>query len=126
MSELYEKSLLKLELDKVLEMLAERAGSYAGKERCMQLRPTSDLEDVQALLDQTSAACDLSTRKGYPGFSEIRDVKDSLDRADRGGALSPKELLRIAGVLRCARTVKATVANIYSHSNFFVINFFCH
>ena len=110
MSVLYEKSLLKLELDKVLEMLAERAGSYAGKERCMQLRPTSDLEAVQALLDQTSAACDLSTRKGYPGFSEIRDVKDSLDRADRGGALSPKELLRIAGVLRCARTVKAYTA----------------
>ena len=110
MSELYEKSLLKLELDKVLEMLAERAGSLAGKERCMQLRPTSDLEDVQALLDQTSAACDLSTRKGYPGFSEIRDVKDSLDRADRGGALSPKELLRIAGVLRCARTVKGYTA----------------
>ena len=110
MSELYEKSLLKLELDKVLEMLAERAGSYAGKERCMSLRPTSDLEDVQALLDQTTAACDLSTRKGYPGFSEIRDVHDSLERADRGGALSPKELLRIAGVLRCARTVKGYTA----------------
>ena len=30
MSELYEKSLLKLELDRVLEQLAERAGSELG------------------------------------------------------------------------------------------------
>ena len=110
MSELYEKSLLKLELDRVLEMLAERAGSELGKIACRKLRPTSDLEDVQALLDQTTAACDLSTKKGYPHFYEAQDVSFSLERADMGGALNPKELLRIAGTLRCARTVKGYTA----------------
>ena len=110
MSELYEKSLLKLELDRVLEQLAERAGSELGKIACRNLRPTSDLEEVQALLDQTTAACDLSTRKGYPHFYEAQDVSFSLERADRGGALNPKELLRIAGTLRCARTVKGYTA----------------
>ncbi len=110
MSELYEKSLLKLELDRVLEQLAERAGSELGKIACLELRPTSDLEDVQALLDQTTAACDLSTKKGYPHFYEAQDVSFSLERADRGGALNPKELLRIAGTLRCARTVKSYTA----------------
>ena len=110
MSELYEKSLLKLELDRVLEMLAERAGSELGKIACRKLRPTSDLEDVQALLDQTSAASDLSTKKGYPHFYEAQDVSFSLERADMGGALNPKELLRIAGTLRCARTVKGYTA----------------
>ncbi len=110
MSELYEKSLLKLELDRVLEMLAERAGSELGKEGCRNLRPVSDLEEVQALLDQTSAAADLSTKKGYPNFYEAQDVSFSLQRADRGGALNPKELLRIAGTLRCARVVKGYTA----------------
>ena len=110
MSELYEKSLLKLELDRVLEQLAERAGSELGKIACRNLRPTSDLEDVQALLDQTTAACDLSTKKGYPHFYEAQDVSFSLERADMGGALNPKELLRIAGTLRCARTVKGYTA----------------
>ena len=110
MSELYEKSLLKLELDRVLEMLAERAGSELGKIACRKLRPTSDLEDVQALLDQTTAACDLSTKKGYPHFYEAQDVSFSLERADMGGALNLKELLRIAGTLRCARTVKGYTA----------------
>ena len=110
MSELYEKSLLKLELDKVLALLAECAGSEEGKRACMALRPASDLEDVQVMLDQTTAASDLCTRKGNPGFSEVYDVSASLERANRGGSLQPKELLRIAAVLRCARTIKGYVA----------------
>lgn len=110
MSELYEKSLLKLELDKVLEMLAQCAGSTEGKEACLRLRPVSDLEDVQALLDETTAASDLCTRKGNPGFGDVQDVSASLERADRGGTLQPIELLRIASVLRCARNIKGYVS----------------
>ena len=110
MSELYDKSLQKLELDRVLSMLAECAGSTEGKEACMRLRPTSDLEDVRLMLEQTTAASDLCTRKGNPGFSDVRDVSASLERADRGGSLQPKELLHIASVLRCARTIKGYVA----------------
>ena len=110
MSELYEKSLLKLELDKVLEMLSACAGSLGGKEACLRLHPISDLEDVQALLNETSAASDLCTRKGNPAFGDVQDVSASLERADRGGVLQPIELLRIAGVLRCARNIKGYVS----------------
>ena len=110
MSELYEKSLLKLELDQVLELLAECAGSFEGKAACRNLRPTSDLEDVRMMLDQTTAASNLCTKKGNPGFGEVRDVSASLERADRGGTLQPKELLHIASVLRCARTIKGYVS----------------
>ena len=106
MSELYEKSLLKLELDQVLLQLSQCAGSSAGKEACLNLRPVSDLEDVQQLLDETTAAVDLSTRKGNLGFADVKDVSASVDRANRGGILQPKELLSIAGVFRCARNVK--------------------
>ena len=107
MKELYERSLFRLELDKVLLQLAECAGSADGKAACIDLRPVSDLTEVQQLLDETTAAVNLSTQKGYPGFSGVTDVSASLDRADRGGVLQPKELLSIGGVLRCARTVKA-------------------
>ncbi len=110
MSELYEKSLMKLELDQVLELLAECAGSQGGKESCRALRPSSDLEEVQLMLQQTTAASDLCTRKGNPAFSNVCDVSPSLERADRGGSLQPKELLSIGGVLRCARTIKGYVS----------------
>jgi len=107
MSELYEKSLIKLELDQVLSLLAECAGSESGKDACLQLRPISDLDEVQILLDQTTAASDLCTRKGNPSFSGVTDVSASLERADRGGSLQPSELLKIAGVLRCTRNIKS-------------------
>ena len=110
MSELYEKSLGKLELDQVLSLLAACAGSEGGKAACLRLRPSSDLEEVELLLKQTTAASDLCTRKGNPIFGDVSDVSDSLERADRGGCLQPKELLRIAGILRCARTIKGYVA----------------
>ena len=110
MSELYERSLIKLELDQVLHLLADCAGSIGGKEACLRLRPTSDLEDVELMLGQTTAASDLCTRKGDPVFGDVADVSASLERADRGGSLQPKELLRIAGVLRCARNIKGYVS----------------
>lgn len=110
MSTLYEKSLKKLELDQVLALLADCAGSAEGKETCLRLMPSSDIDQVRAMLDETTAAADISARKGYPGFSDVKDITDSLMRADRGGCLQPKELLRIAVVLRCARTVKAYIA----------------
>ena len=106
MSELYEKSLVKLELDQVLALLADCAGSEGGKQSCLNLRPSSDLEEVEQLLQQTTAAYDLSTKKGYPSFTSAADVSASLERADRGGSLQPKELLVIGWVLRCTRSVK--------------------
>lgn len=110
MSELYEKSLMKLELDGVLQQLSDCAGSSGGKAACRLLRPSSDLEDVERMLQQTTAASDLCTKKGNPVFGDVTDVSPALERADRGGSLQPIELLRIAGVLRCARTVKSYVA----------------
>ena len=107
MSELYNRSLIKLELDQILEQLSSCAGSSAGKTACLQLRPVSDLEEVKALLEQTTVASDICTRKGNPSFSGVTDVYASLERADRGGCLQPVELLHIASVLRCARNMKS-------------------
>ncbi len=107
MSELYEKSIKKLELDRVLELLADLTGSPAAAQRCRELKPLPDAEDVRYAQSQTAAACRLMETKGAPGFRGAEDVCAALLRAERGGCLSPQELLRIAGVLRCTRNVKA-------------------
>ena len=106
MNEQYQKSLTKLELDKVLALLADHASSPAAKERCLAVRPLDDAEDIWLLQAQTSAACKLITLKGSPSFGGSVDVGASLSRADRGGCLSPEELLRVATVLKAARTAK--------------------
>ena len=110
MSDLYEKSLQKLELPQVLQLLSACAGSIGGKEACLRLSPVTDLEEVELLLQQTTAASTLCARNGNPVFGDVTDVSASLERAERGGALQPKELLRIAGILRCARTTQGYVS----------------
>ena len=107
MNEQYEKSITKLELDKILALLADQASSQAARERCMALRPLDDADEIRRRLEETSAACACITVKGSPGFGGLFDVGASVDRAYRGGCLSPEELLRIAAVLRSARQTKS-------------------
>ncbi len=106
MTELYEKSIQTLELPKVLDLLAEQAVTEEGKQHCREVRPSSDREEVARLQKQTSAAAFLLTARGTPAFSGVTPVAAPLQRADRGGALNTRELLSIARVLRCARSVK--------------------
>ncbi len=107
MTTLTEKSLHTLELDTVLHMLANCAVSEGAKALCSALTPQTDADAVREALAQTSAAAKLMTLRGAPGFGNLKDVQLSLDRADRGGSLNLRELLQIAGVLRCTRLVKS-------------------
>ena len=106
MTELYEKSIQTLELPRVLEMLANEAVTEEGKEVCRSLRPVDVRHEVARLQSQTTVAFDLLVKNGTPSLYGIRPVAAALQRADRGGALNTRELLDIAQVLRCARTVR--------------------
>lgn len=64
MNEQYEKSLTKLELDKVLAMLSDHAASQAAKDRCLAVRPSTDADEIRHLLDETSAALRLHHGQG--------------------------------------------------------------
>ena len=109
MSQLYEKSIDKLELHSVLEMLADCAGSNDGKKACRALRPLTDAEDVLELLQETTAAFNLSSMKGYPSLSGVENIEFAVDRANQGGVLQPKELLSVAKVLRCTAEVSGYI-----------------
>ncbi len=106
MSELFDKSIRTLELPRILKLLADQANCEAARERTLAIFPRTDVRDVERLQDETDAARDMIGLRGSPAFSGIKSVSESLYRADRGGALNTRELLDIAGVLRCARRVK--------------------
>ena len=106
MTELFEKSIRVLELPQVLDRLAQHAVSAVAKERALHLLPSDDADDVRRLLDETDAARTMIALKGSPSFSGVRDVGEALGRAERGGMLSPRELLNIAGLLTNARRAK--------------------
>ena len=105
MSELFEKSIQTLELPRVLELLADCAATEEGKEKCLSLRPMTDWDDVERAQQETTAAVKMLVLRGTPGFSGVKPVAASLQRADMGGSLSTRELLDIAAVLRCTRSV---------------------
>ena len=106
MSDLFDKSIRTLELPAVLELLSEQAVSAEAKRRACGLRPETEPEEVLRLLDQTDAARNLIGLRGSPSFSGVKPVAETLDRADRGGALNTRELLTIADLLTAARRAK--------------------
>ena len=106
MTELFEKSIRVLELPQLLERLSQKAVSEAAKEHALRLTPSTDADDVRRLQDETDAARALIGLRGSPSFSGVKDVREALARAERGGMLNPRELLIIAGLLTNSRRVR--------------------
>ena len=100
---LFEKSMVTLELPQILEQLAACAVTQEGKDRALALRPMCDQDDVQRAQEETSAAVKMLVMRGSPSFGGVKPVAASLQRADMGGSLNMRELLDIAAVLRATR-----------------------
>lgn len=100
-----DKNFKTLELDLILERLANECSCDDAKELALSLNPVSDLSQVQLLLTQTQDAFSLLARFGAPSFSGLKNVNNPLHRASAGGSLNPKELLDIAYCLRSLRTL---------------------
>lgn len=90
----------KLELDKILELLAEQTVSDGCRERALKLKPVTDFAAITEELKKTDDAFTLSAKFGTPAFRKIKDISGSLKRAETGSMLSFRELLDTAAVLR--------------------------
>ena len=101
------KTLEKLEYPKIITLLVQQASSERGKLLCRNLKPSSDLSEIQTAQEQTAAAFTRIVQKGRISFSDVATVEASMKRLEVGGSLSIIELLRISGVLKTAGAVKA-------------------
>ena len=95
-----------LELDRVLEMLAEQATCAASKELALRLEPCDNYRDAADALQRTADINTLTARYGTPGLGGIQDCTGALQRAKLGSRLSAGEILQVARVLRTIRTIK--------------------
>lgn len=102
-----QKTLLKLEYDKIINLLADQASSDSGKRRCKTLLPMTDLEEINTAEEQTAAAFTRIVKKGRPSFSGCYSVEDSMKRLEIGAALSSAELLRICKLAETAGRAKS-------------------
>lgn len=101
------KSLTKLEYNKIIDLLAEQASSFGGKDRCRKLKPGTNLPDINAAQEQTAAAFTRIVKKGRPSFGGCNPVSDSLKRLEIGAFLGSGELLRICRLLETAGRIKS-------------------
>ena len=99
------KNYKSLELDKVLEMLAQLTSFEDAKALALSLEPSYALFEVNELIRETSDAHSLSARFGSPSFGNLHNINNSLRRAEAGAVLTPIELLRAANLLQVIRSV---------------------
>lgn len=95
-----------LELDKILNMLAEETNLKDTAEMAVNIKPSNEIDTVKHLLQQTSDAHMLVSRFGSPSFGYAVNVSVSLARAKSGGMLNMRELLDIGELLRVVRSLK--------------------
>ena len=102
---MHPKYLKALELDKVLNLLADETCCDAAREKALAIEPETDPDEVRRLLQRTDDAFTLTLRFGTPSFIPLRDPTGRLKVAEAGGVLSPRDLLNIAAVLRQSRSL---------------------
>lgn len=100
-----DKNFKTLELDIILEKLAQECSCEDAKDLALSLKPSTDMAEVELRLAQTEDAFSLLARFGAPSFSGLKNINNQLHRANAGGSLNPKELLDIAYCLRSLRTL---------------------
>mgnify|MGYP002715409726 CR=1 FL=1 len=94
------KYLKTLELDKILEMLADLTSNEKTREMALKIRPDYDVERVKLECLKTSQALNLSVQFGTPPFSNFKDISTVAVRAKSGAVISLRDLMDITIMLR--------------------------
>ena len=102
-----QKTLFKLEYDKIIALLEKEATSFRGGQLCRRLKPMTDLHKINTYQEQTAAAYTRIVQKGRISFGDAAPVEESMKRLEIGGSLSSTELLRISRLLVNTARVKA-------------------
>ena len=101
------KVYITLEFNKILERLADYAACPETRQRCLDLTPITDIDEINSLQETTSDALSRLYRDSNISFVGTHNVHSTLKRLDIGGALNTVELLRISSLLEVAKRAKA-------------------
>lgn len=101
-----DNNLLKLEFDKILEQLSKYSKTYIGKQKIIELRPSSDIIQVKNWLNETNQGVILIQRNNTPPISEIADITVYLKTLESSGILSIKALLEILNIFLISNNLK--------------------
>ena len=92
-------TLRALEFAAIVEQLAAHTAFLPSHEMAMASLPVADAAHVTLLQDQTDEADRLLGEQAQASIGGARDIRAALERAGRGGRLTPAELLEIGDTL---------------------------
>lgn len=98
-----QKYLEKLEYTKVLEILGSFSKTYIGKEKCLNVVPS---KNVEYLLEQTYEAYNLICRNGSLPLSAIDNIDILIKNLESNFALTASDLLKLTHILKTSRELK--------------------
>lgn len=99
-------NLLKLEFDKILQILSTYCKTYLGKNIMLNLLPSKELKEVQTIQKQTSEAYTLLTKYGNIPIDEIENITPYIKSLESFIPLTPKGLLDIAKIFKISNDLK--------------------
>ena len=101
-----EKSLRILEFNKIKDKIQKYARTNAGKQRIAELSPYDNVYEINSKLEETNEALEVILDNGNPPLEGLFDIHEGIERARKGGTLTPGQLLKIGSTLRAARNMK--------------------
>lgn len=101
-----EKTLYKLEFHKVLELVKRQAVTEGGKNLVSKMLPSSDLDSVKKLQEETAEAIKMSIKQGKLPLAKLHEMKPILKRVEMGAILGSGELLAVRDTMRMTRQAK--------------------
>lgn len=107
-----EKSVVTLELHKILQSLSRYTTFGAGAELALELHPSTAIEEVQVWQRETAEALSLLEEKSNVNLQGARDVREPAIKAQRGVIIEPGVLLDIRYTLRRGTTLKRTLGRM--------------
>jgi DNA mismatch repair protein MutS2 len=105
------KYLQTLELNKILERLAEHTAFSAGRELALALQLSTDGEEVRLRQQETAEAKFLLSVQPGLSLGGARDVRPLLKSAEIGATLDPPALLDVQSTLVSAKALRRGIAN---------------
>ena len=100
-----EKTLNVLEYDKIIDMLAEKAGSEMTRKIISELRPFDNVSQIRESQGETTEAVRLINYKGPLPVGGFYDIEESVSFARKGGTLTMAQLLKILYNMKTAERV---------------------
>ncbi|MEN2765625.1 endonuclease MutS2 [Ornithinibacillus xuwenensis] len=101
-----ERILRVLDFQKIIDRLSRHAATSLGKDLASKLKPSTDLEEVKQLQEETDEAAQVVRLNASIPLGGIFDIRPSIKRSVIGGVLSTTECLDVANTIYGGRQVK--------------------